>query len=505
MQLFLNPRDAGLRAGLSGEMTNAMANVSQPLEFNVSLFADFLIHGGELGLKEIYTELAIFLLVVYIMVLIGNTMIITLVLLDSKLHTPMYILLCNLSFIDIMYTYLTFQIAEGFLLCVMAYDRYVAICNPLRYNSIITIKKCVLLASTAWALGMIFPALNVILASKLPFCRNEIMFWFCDYPPIVTLSCLDTTLLIDLALACALFVMYVPFTVICWSYCRIIKSICKIATSEGRKKAFSTCSSHLIVVLTFYIAHSCVYISAKSNNIHPNVLILISIVNCILTPLVNPLVYIDSCIQANVTVVTDFLFGGGERGFYLELVFLLVFYLMILIGKLIILTLVATDPKLQSAMYIFLSNLALIDINQIILTVCKIASSEGRIKAFSTCSAHLTVVLTFHLTHSCIYISAKSKKKRSLVPVMNPVIYSFRNKEIKAALRKLCSGNVGSHGWKDMQFSPISYRKHTQARYCRMKILAHLGTGLASGPQWWMFMIKMVRAVEAVIMVMVAV
>ncbi|XP_045070843.1 olfactory receptor 8J2-like [Coregonus clupeaformis] len=176
-----------------------------------------------------------------------------------------------------------------------------------------------------------------------------------------------------------------------------------------------------------------------------------------------------SCIQANVTVVTDFLFGGGERGFYLELVFLLVVYLMILIGKLTILTLVATDPKLQSAMYIFLSNLALIDTQQntffgsvtflpftviiwsyfrIILTVCKIASSEGRIKAFSTCSAHLTVVLTFHLTHSCIYISAKSKKKTFtvIVPVMNPVIYSFRNKEIKAALRKLCSGNVSSYG-----------------------------------------------------------
>ncbi|XP_045559362.1 olfactory receptor 6N2 [Salmo salar] len=301
-------------------MTNSMANVSQPLEFNVSLFSDFLIHGGELGLKEIYTDLAIFLLVVYIMVVIGNAMIITLVLLDSKLHTPMYIFLCNLSLIDIvittsvlpkmisvclwndvsisfagcflqMYTYLTFQTAEGFLLCAMAYDRYVAICNPLRYNSIMTFKVCVILASTAWALGIILPALNVILASQLPFCSNQIMYWFCDYPPIVTLSCLDTTLLIDLALACALFVMYVPFTVIIWSYCKIIKSVCKIATSEGRKKAFSTCSSHLIVVLTFYTAHSCVYISAKSYHIHPNVLILISIVNCILTPLVNPLVY----------------------------------------------------------------------------------------------------------------------------------------------------------------------------------------------------------------------
>ncbi|XP_024299403.1 olfactory receptor 10J1-like [Oncorhynchus tshawytscha] len=301
-------------------MTNTMANVSLPLEFNVSLFSDFLIHGGELGLKEIYTDLAIFLLVVYIMVLIGNAMIITLVLLDPKLHTPMYIFLCNLSLTDIvittsvlpkmisvclwndvsisfagcflqMYIYLTFQTTEGFLLCAMAYDRYVAICNPLRYNSIMTIKVCVILASTAWALGLILPALNVILASQLPFCSNQIMYWFCDYPPIVTLSCLDTTLLIDLALACALFVMYVPFTVIIWSYCNIIKSVCKIATSEGRKKAFSTCSSHLIVVLTFYIAHSCVYISAKSYHIHPNVLILISIVNCILTPLVNPLVY----------------------------------------------------------------------------------------------------------------------------------------------------------------------------------------------------------------------
>ncbi|XP_036393628.1 olfactory receptor 6N2-like [Megalops cyprinoides] len=297
----------------------AFADVSQ-LDFNVTLFTDFLIVGGKLGIQKFYTELAVILLVLYLIVLGGNLVILTVVILDSRLHIPMYIFLSNLAFIDIvitttvlpkmisvclwnnitisfsgcflqMYIYLSFQSAEGFLLSVMAYDRYVAVCNPLRYNSIITNGVCALLATIAWVLAFILPALSVILATQLPFCNNEIMYWFCDYPPVVTLSCFDTTYLIDLALACALVIMYFPFTFIVWTYSKIIASVCKISSSEGRWKAFSSCTSHLTIVLAFYFAHSCVYISAKAKNIHPNVLILISIVNSFLTPLMNPVLY----------------------------------------------------------------------------------------------------------------------------------------------------------------------------------------------------------------------
>nr|XP_023990567.1 olfactory receptor 2AT4-like [Salvelinus alpinus] len=243
-------------------------------------------------MKNVYLELAIFLLVVYLMILIGNLTILTLVATDPKLQSAMYIFLSQLSLVDIvistsvlpkmiavslwndvtisysacflqLYVYLSFQTVESMLLCVMAYDRHVSICKPLHYSSIIT-KETV---------------------------RNKIQFWFCDLPPLVSLSCSDTTFLIDVALVCALIAIYFPFTVIIWSYFRIIVAVCKIGSSEGRMKAFSTCSAHLTVVVTFYLAHSYVYISAKSENVHCNVIILISIVNCFLTPVMNPIIY----------------------------------------------------------------------------------------------------------------------------------------------------------------------------------------------------------------------
>ncbi|XP_062329469.1 olfactory receptor 2K2-like [Osmerus eperlanus] len=289
-------------------------------DFNVTHVTEFLIVGTEQGLKNFYVELSFFILVVYIMILIGNLIIFTLVMTNYKLRTPMYIFLGNLSFIDIviatsvhpkfitmvlqndftitfsgcfiqMYVYLGVQTVEGFLLCVMAYDRYVAICNPLRYSSIISGRVCAVMVTVAWVSGLLMPCFSVIFASQLPFCNTGVKFWFCDYPAVVWLSCWDTTFLIDVALSIAVVVMYIPFMLIVWSYYRIVLAICKIATSEGRIKAFSTCSSHLTVVLAFYLAHSCVYISAKVLKNNSNMLILISIINSALVPVLNPLIY----------------------------------------------------------------------------------------------------------------------------------------------------------------------------------------------------------------------
>ncbi|XP_034149312.1 putative olfactory receptor 10D4 [Esox lucius] len=286
----------------------------------MNVVTEFLFIGGESGLNKFYPALAILLLVVYLMILIGNLIILTLVVTDPKLHTAMYIFLSNLSLIDIgittnvlpkmisvclwndvtisysacfiqMYVYLSLESTESFLLCVMAYDRYVAICHPLRYNTIINKNVCFLLATAAWTCGLCLPAYVVILTSQLPFCSNRINFWFCDHPPVVSLSCLDTTFLINVGIMCASIAIYFPFTIIIWSYFRIILAISKISSSEGRMKAFSTCSSHLTTVLIFYIAPSCIYISAKFKNVHCNVLILISIFNCFLTNSMNPIVY----------------------------------------------------------------------------------------------------------------------------------------------------------------------------------------------------------------------
>ncbi|MBN3300164.1 OR6N1 protein, partial [Amia calva] len=257
----------------------------------------------------------------YIVVIVGNLMIIVLVVTDQRLHKPMYFFLINLSFIDIvittavipqmlavfitgngvisymgcfsqMYFYLAFESIESFLLTVMAYDRYVAICNPLRYSAIITNKKCAVLTICAWILGLCGPIANVILASLLPFCKQyKIAYWYCDYPPVVTLACIDTTFEIDLALGIALLVILLPFWIVIWSYSKIITCLLRIASSAERIKAFSTCSSHLVVVLTFFMSHTTIYICAKIKTVPPNVVISLSVLACFITPLVNPFVY----------------------------------------------------------------------------------------------------------------------------------------------------------------------------------------------------------------------
>ncbi|XP_035241479.1 olfactory receptor 2D2-like isoform X1 [Anguilla anguilla] len=317
----LQVRRAGkMRARGANGTTEQTQNANQRLDYNQSHIQQFLIAGGELGLKHFYTELSVLLLVVYLLVLIVNLMVFFAVVLETKLHTPMYIFLSSLSLTDIIITtsvlpkmisvcllndiaisfsgcflqqvtYLAFQVTEGVLLAIMGYDRYVAICNPLRYNDIITPRICVILSLFAWIVGILMPLPVTIYASRLTYCGDHVMFWFCDFPPVVALSCMDTTYLLFAALGVALLVIMIPAFVIIWTYGRIIFAILKITSVDGRKKAFSTCSSHLSIVILFYFAHLCVYISSTVKNIHPNVLILISIMNCFLTPVANPIIY----------------------------------------------------------------------------------------------------------------------------------------------------------------------------------------------------------------------
>ncbi|XP_035241483.1 olfactory receptor 10J1-like [Anguilla anguilla] len=317
----LQVRRAGkMRAQGANGTTEQTQNANQQLDYNQSHIQQFLIAGGELGLKHFYTELSVLLLVVYLLVLISNFMVFFAVVLETKLHTPMYIFLSSLSLTDIIITtivlpkmisvcllndiaisfsgcflqqitYLTFQVTEGILLLLMRYDRYVAICNPLRYNDIISPRMCVLLSVFACIAGFLTMIPHTIYASRLPYCGTRLMFWFCDFPPVIALSCLDTTILLFTALGIALLVIVVTGSVIIWTYSKIIFAVLKMSSVDGRKKAFSTCSSHLSIVVLFYFAHLCVYISSTVKNVHPNVLILISIMNCLLTPFANPIIY----------------------------------------------------------------------------------------------------------------------------------------------------------------------------------------------------------------------
>ncbi|KAK1169536.1 olfactory receptor 6N1-like [Acipenser oxyrinchus oxyrinchus] len=263
----------------------------------------------------------IVILIIYSLILLGSTTNICIIASDKRLHTPLYYLICNLAIVDMMYsssasvTMLTVLLVgvktvsykpcaaqmflyhmgdfmEAFAIGLMAFDRLVAISNPVHYSTIITDRMCVILVAIAWFLGLLGPFTSVILAAQLPFCGpNKLIYWFCDYPPVVQLACTDTTFLIDLALAIAMIIVYIPWLIIVWSYVRIIICIFRIPPGEGRSKAFSTCSSHLILVLTYFLSIGFVYIVVRIENISSDTCTLLTVCNCFITPMANPIIY----------------------------------------------------------------------------------------------------------------------------------------------------------------------------------------------------------------------
>ncbi|KAK6466233.1 olfactory receptor 6N1-like [Huso huso] len=281
----------------------------------------FKINGAESSLEQFYTELSVSLVIVYLLVITGNLMIILLVAVDRRLHTPMYFFLCHLSFLDIvvvtaiipkmlaitvmkddmisfsgcflqMYFFLGSQCTESFLLTTMAYDRYVAICKPLHYNTIITNRMCAALISITWFLGFFGPVPAVTYAVQLPYCGpNKVIYWFCDFPNVVHLACSDTSFVINLAFASAMAIIYIPFFMILCSYIKIIRSVFRIATADGRRKAFLTCSAHMLVVLTYFFSNAVVYLLEMVGNVSSDTRVLIAVFNCFLTPLANPIIY----------------------------------------------------------------------------------------------------------------------------------------------------------------------------------------------------------------------
>ena len=270
----------------------------------------------------LYLRLALFVmfLTVYLLSLMGNTLIIFIVLTDSRLQTPMYIFLGNLSFLEIWYTtatvpkllatclsqvvtisvsgcitqyYFFFSLGatECILLAVMAYDRYVAICNPLRYSFLINLQVCLWFSAGSWIGGFIAPVLPTVLVSDLHFCGSQkINHFFCDSEPIFQLSCSDTFMVEALGYTCTSVVILSSFLLTMSSYGHIVVTIIKLSSREAQKKTFSTCASHLTVVTIYYgtIIFAYVRPPAKHNFTMGKV---ISVFYCVVTPLINPLVY----------------------------------------------------------------------------------------------------------------------------------------------------------------------------------------------------------------------
>ncbi|KAM4019278.1 olfactory receptor 8D1-like [Anomaloglossus baeobatrachus] len=276
------------------------------------------------GISEIQElQLPIFLLVlfIYLTTLGGNVSIVLLVSLDRHLHTPMYFFLVNLSMMDMscstitlhkalitflsgdrtvsfhgclaqVYSFSAFTCDELLILTAMSYDRYVAICNPLRYNEVMNSRACFLLAGASWVMGFIniLPCLLEI-SSFTCYTSLEVNHFFCDIIAVIKLTCSDTSILeLYIFIVGALFATFTPFILTFISYAFIISTILRIRSSIGRRKAFYTCSSHLTVVTLLYGTLSYQYfrpissVSLESNKLY-------SLFNTAAVPILNPLIY----------------------------------------------------------------------------------------------------------------------------------------------------------------------------------------------------------------------
>ncbi|XP_039355307.1 olfactory receptor 10C1-like isoform X1 [Mauremys reevesii] len=286
---------------------------------NHTSVSEFIILGFS-NLPHMEHLLFLLFICIYFITVLGNILILILINVDPALHTPMYFFLRNLSFLEICYTsvtlpkmmanllsedktisfagcaaqmyfFLLFGATECCLLAVMAYDRYSAICNPLRYAEIMNKTVCVWLAAGSWICGSLVALGHTTFIFTLPFCgSNVINHFFCEIQPVLTLVCGDTYWNEFQIIVAAAFVIMMPFLLILVSYIHIISTILKMSSAKGRHRAFSTCSSHLTVVVLFYGTAVFIYIRPKSSY-SLDVDKLLSLFYSVLTPILNPIIY----------------------------------------------------------------------------------------------------------------------------------------------------------------------------------------------------------------------
>ncbi|KAM6158024.1 olfactory receptor 10AG1-like [Rhynchocyon petersi] len=288
-------------------------------EGNISTVMQFVLLGFS-NLSHIRGFLFGVFIAIYMIIIFGNTLIIIVSRLDPALQKPMYFFLANFSLLEMCYVsvtlprmlanlwtqdrnislwacatqmcfFLMLGATECFLLAVMAYDRYVAICNPLHYPLVMNQKMCVQLAVSSWIIGSPVQIGLTVQIFSLRFCdSHQINHFFCDIPPIIKLACEDTSLHEMFVYIVAMLFAAVPFMLILFSYSRIISTILKLPTASGRAKGFSTCSSHLTVVVLFFVSATVTYLRPKSSH-SAGTDKLLSLFYTILTPTFNPLIY----------------------------------------------------------------------------------------------------------------------------------------------------------------------------------------------------------------------
>ncbi|XP_075701042.1 olfactory receptor 5V1-like [Rhinoderma darwinii] len=267
-------------------------------------------------------QLVFFLLffLMYTATLSGNLLLIIVVRLNSRLQTPMYFFLCNLAFIDIcfsttivpkilantishdkeisflgcaaqMYFHLALGATECLILAAMAYDRYIAICKPLQYNAIIDKKLCLSLAAGSWTVSFLNSVIHAVFTFRLPYCKsNQVNHFFCEMPPLFRLSCTDTWFNEIAVYISGGLIALCSFLLTLLSYVYIISTILNIHCTEGRKKAFSTCASHLAVVSLYYGTIMFMYLRPRSSY-SPDRDRVVSILYTVVIPMLNPIIY----------------------------------------------------------------------------------------------------------------------------------------------------------------------------------------------------------------------
>ncbi|KAM5258834.1 olfactory receptor 1J1-like [Hipposideros larvatus] len=286
---------------------------------NQSGVSQFLLRGLPIR-PEQQGAFFILFLGMYLTTVLGNLLIILLIRLDARLHTPMYFFLSHLAFADISfssvtvpkmlmnmqnednaipyegcisqtYFFILFADLDSFLITSMAYDRYVAICHPLQYTTIMSQNVCVMLVTASWVIACACSLLHTLLLSRLSFCADHIVpHFFCDLAALLKLSCSDTSLNQLVIFTAGLMAIMLPFLCILVSYGHIGATILRVPATKGIYKSLSTCGSHLSVVTLYYGAIIGLYFLPSSNSTNDNHIIA-SLMYTVVTPMLNPFIY----------------------------------------------------------------------------------------------------------------------------------------------------------------------------------------------------------------------
>ncbi|KAG2456563.1 O10R2 protein, partial [Polypterus senegalus] len=287
-----------------------------------STVQEFIIMGFP-GLRDQESRRILFavFLIIYILILLGNFLLITIFICDRSLHIPMYILICGLAVLDIVITtntvpsmlvvfvfdskltpfaacftqtffFLGLFSSESFLLGIMAYDRYIAICKPLLYPTLMDNNRALKMIACCCVGGFLISGTVVGLALQFPFCKSNLVFQcFCDYSSVLMLACGNYQTISYVVLAIGMTVLSVPLIYILLTYLWIIRSVLKITSSEGRLKAFYTCGTHMLVISVYFLVAAGVFISYRINGTPVDMRIMGAVIQNVLPALMNPIIY----------------------------------------------------------------------------------------------------------------------------------------------------------------------------------------------------------------------